>query len=289
MSLSPLAANVALRVQELIRDGAVPVGSKISERTLSAQLRVSRTPVSAALKELVRQGSMARLQSGEYVIPSAAMPVQSSSTQFDPLDEVYLKVASDRLSGAIPLRVTESEMQRRYDLSRSSVRRLLHRIASEAWIERLPGHGWEFLPMLTSIEAYEQSFSFRQVIEPAALLEKTFSADRALLEARLREQHALAGGGVGDVSRIRLFEMNSAVHQTIMDCSGNLFFSDALKRVDRLRRIFEYNRPVDLVAAQRRCHEHVVLLELVLSGKNAQASELMRRHLSSVKVEKARR
>ena len=37
-------------------------------------------------------------------------------------------------------------------------------------IERKPGPGWAFRPLLTSIESHRQSYRFRMVIEPAAIL-----------------------------------------------------------------------------------------------------------------------
>ena len=49
---------------------------------------------------------------------------------------------------------------RRYGLSRTQLTGMLHRIAGEGWIERLPGHGWEFLPMLTSLQSYQDSYRF---------------------------------------------------------------------------------------------------------------------------------
>lgn len=60
-------------------------------------------------------------------------------------------------------------------------------MANEGWIERLPGHGREFLPVLTSVEAYEDSFRFWLLIEPSAILEPRFTLNRPALE-HCREQ-----------------------------------------------------------------------------------------------------
>ncbi len=49
---------------------------------------------------------------------------------------------------------------------------LSSRIANEGWIERLPGHGWSFLPMLKSMQSYQDSYRFRLAIEPAAIPER---------------------------------------------------------------------------------------------------------------------
>ena len=48
--------------------------------------------------------------------------------------------------------------------------------------------------VLTSLEAYRDSYRFRQLIEPAALLEPRFQLNRQVLESRLAEQRWLVEG-----------------------------------------------------------------------------------------------
>lgn len=83
-----------------------------------------------------------------------------------------------------------------------------------------------------------------------------------------------------------LFDMNSRLHEAIIECSRNSFFIDGLKRVDRLRRLMEYRQSPDRRYAIVRCREHVELIDLLLEGRQKDAAEFMRRHLSSVSVEK---
>ena len=96
-------------------------------------------------------------------------------------EEAYLAIAGDRLRDALPEKVTENALARRYNLTKRQLARVLLRGASEGWIERLPGHGWAFLPVLTSMQAYEDSYRFRLVIEPAAILEPGFAPNRPAL------------------------------------------------------------------------------------------------------------
>jgi DNA-binding GntR family transcriptional regulator len=206
-----------------------------------------------------------------------------TSVAGDEEETVYLRIADDRLSGRLPTRITESELLRRYGLTRARLARLLRRMAQEGWVERLPGHGWAFLPVLTSLEAYEDSYRFRLVIEPAALLEPRWALDRPALGARMAEQVWLAGGGVFEVPDARLFEMNSGMHEALMECSRNAFFIESLRRVDRLRRLIDYRQMLDREVARDRCREHVEILDLVLSGRNEEASVSLRRHLSDLR------
>jgi DNA-binding GntR family transcriptional regulator len=165
--------------------------------------------------------------------------------------------------------------------------RLLRRMTQEGWIERLPGHGWTFLPVLTSLEAYEDSYRFRQLIEPAALLEPRWTLDRPALQARRAEQLWLVNGGVFEVSDAKLFELNSGLHETIMECSRNAFLIESLRRVDRLRRLIEYRQTLDRKVSREQCLEHVEILDLVLAGRNEDASTTMKRHLGKLRGLKA--
>jgi DNA-binding GntR family transcriptional regulator len=189
-----------------------------------------------------------------------------------------------RLNGRLPERVTENELLRRYGVTRGRIARILRRIAGEGWIERLPGHGWAFLPVLTSLEAYEDSYRFRLLIEPAAILEPRFMLNKPVLERCREQQQWLVDGG--EVSDAQLFELNSGMHQAIIECSQNSFFVDALKRINRVRRLVEYRQALDRHSVIARCREHIQLLDLLLADKREEASEFMRQHLSELAVVK---
>ena len=289
--MTTLATNLANRIATHIRSEGLRSGDRLTERRLAEQFRVSRSPVRAAMKQLEEAGVlMVGERSGYQVVDvEAAARISDAPAEVDADEEVYLRIAKDRVSGALPERITENEFLRRYDLTRGRLARLLRRMVQEGWIERLPGHGWEFLPVLTSLEAYRDSYRFRQLIEPAALLEPRFELNRPILEQRREQQQWLVDGGIWTVPDARLFELNSGMHESIIECSRNIFFIDALKRVDRLRRLFDYGQMLDRDVARDRCIEHVELLDLVLAGKNREASEFMHRHLAALGPLKAAR
>jgi len=60
--------KAALRLRQLILDGDLPVGEHLSEPSLADRLRVSRTPVRAALVRLEHEGLVEPLPSGGYQI-----------------------------------------------------------------------------------------------------------------------------------------------------------------------------------------------------------------------------
>jgi DNA-binding GntR family transcriptional regulator len=198
-------------------------------------------------------------------------------------DEPYLAIASDRLEGKLPERVTENELMRRYGLTRPQTVKIMARVAHEGWAERLPGHGWGFLSILTSREAYDHGYRFRAVIESAALLEPGFQVDRVGLAELRAEQRALLEGDLRRLPRARLFAANAGFHERIIEWSSNPFFMDALRRINRVRRLIEYRLTVDRTRLDRQCREHLELLDILEGGDLMTAAAYLRVHIGTAR------
>jgi DNA-binding GntR family transcriptional regulator len=276
-----LIAEIVVYIQS---QGLLP-GARLPERTLADSLRVSRSPVRSALEQMAKDDLVARRPEGGYVVASAG-ETQLGSSAPSAADHVYLAIAQDRLEGRLPLRFTENELIRRYGLTRSQVGDVLRRMVHEGWAERLPGYGWTFIEGMTSPEAYRQSYRFRLLLEPSGMLEATFEADVQTLLRCQKEQALLCEGKVYTASPAELFDANTRLHECLALSSGNAFIFDALKRLNRVRRLMEYRKSVDRDQAFRRCQEHLALIELILGGRHQEAAVVMRRHLSCALKEK---
>jgi len=289
MAKTILTEKIASEIVAHIKSEALPPGTKLPERKLAEILKVSRSPIRDALMLLHQTNVVASIEGGGYEVHRID---EAGATQFAPVqdldDEIYFRIADDRLEGRLPVRISENELIRRYSLTRSQMVRVTRRIANEGWAERLPGRGWEFVPMMDSLEAYRNSYRFRIVMEPAAILEPTFEIDTAGLSECLRQQEWLLAGGIKEVTAASLFEMNSNVHETIVACSRNSFFIDTLKRVDRLRRLIEYRQSLDRERALLAIRDHIALVKLILEGKRVEASDFLRRHLEGVAAVKTK-
>ncbi|MFD5215480.1 FCD domain-containing protein [Microbacterium sp. NPDC058345] len=283
-----LAARLRAEVLLYLKREAPAVGTPLTERGLAELLRVSRSPVRRVLRDLRESGYISQSETGRYQVARSGDSIGEVSPPGARDEEVYVRIASDRLDGLLPDRVTENALLRRYDLTRSRLSQLLMRISQEGWIEPLPGYGWRFLPVLTSLKSYANSYRYRAVIEPAAILEPTFTLDRDALERRREEQRSLADGGVRSVSGAELFDLNTRFHETIIECSGNDFFIEGLARINRVRRLIEYRQALVPERASIRCREHVALADLILAGRLPEASEFLRDHISTVLPEKTR-
>lgn len=287
---SKLAEQLALNIEGLMATGDLQAGNTLVERTLAERFDVSRSPIRQALKLLEDKGLVATREDGGYTVAQAAklpaleIPIPSSVDEIEPH---YLKIAEDRLEGRLPDKISESDLMRRYDLTKAQLGAILQRIVHEGWIERSPGHGWRFLPILTSPETYDQGYRFRILIESAALMEPGFKVDEPALRKCLAEQQELIDGAVEWASPAQLFDANARLHETIAGFSGNVFIVESLKRINRLRRLMEYKKVVDRSAAARRCKEHKVLIELLLNGQREAAADFIRLHLRDAAREKS--
>lgn len=278
-----LISSLSASILAYLREESPPVGSQLTERGLAERLGVSRTPVRKALHRLHRDGVIDRTESGRYAVRRTGASIDPTPFAEDP---AYLRIAEDVLAGALPERVTRNELQRRYDLARTRADQLLGRMSAEGWIAPLPGYGWVFLPVLTSLKSYQDSYRFRLLIEPAGILEPTFELDRDAITRRRDEQRHLVETGLATVSPSRLYELNTRFHETIAECVHNEFYLDSLTRLNRLRRLIEYRQALVPERAVLRCREHVELADLLLAGERERASEFLREHLATVGVEK---
>jgi DNA-binding GntR family transcriptional regulator len=288
VSPSEIAPSLAARLLEHIGRGEHAVGERLTEHALAVAMGVSRTPVRRALRYLEGLGAVGSSPNrGFFVaIPSdalrgVALPAPASSDE-----EVYMRIAEDRLSGELPDAVSEAQLMERYELTRLQVQRALNRMAREGLAERKSGRGWRFRPLLNTVEAHRESYRFRMSIEPAALLEPTFRIDAAAFARCRREQLQMLDGGIERWSSSERFRAGAEFHETIVACSGNRFFSDALRNVNRLRRLIEYRQQTssrrDLARLHRQCVEHLQLLDMIESGSLVAASRMLREHLDVV-------
>jgi len=282
-----LASRLIPDILTYIASHQLAVGTRLPERALAERLRVSRSPVRSALQQMADQALLDRHPEGGFAVAAAALAVTPPAREeVSARERLYLAIAQDRIDGELPLRISENELLRRYPITRGQLADILRRIVQEGWAERLPGYGWSFVEGLTSPAAYAQSYSFRLLIEPAGIREPGFTLEADELRRCRDEQALLVAGRVFEASPAEIFDANTRLHETIARCSGNAFILDALRRLNRLRRLIEYRKSVDREQALRRCQEHLQLIDLLLEDRREEAAALLTRHLNSALQEK---
>lgn len=277
-----LSDTLAQRILHYIDDRKIASGGHLGEASLAAYLQVSRTPVRAALSTLAKMGVVeSRPNRGYFLCTDPPERLHPSVTEEG--DAKYFQIGEDRLSGLLPDRVTENELLRRYGLTRTQLSRLLRRMTQEGWVERLPGKGWGFLPVLNTEDGYVQMYQFRAVIEPAALLLPGYALPPELSGKLRRQQTMLLEDQAGRFSRAELFQIGAYFHEAIVSGANNTLMTEAIRRANQLRRLMDYRYRAQVNPARiiEECGEHLHLLDMIEQGALLRASDFLRHHLES--------
>jgi len=160
MHLTPTQTRVVREIISYARRENLGAGSHLPLVHLATEVGTSRFPVHAALLHLAKIGVVRHDRDRGFFLAAPAQSLSElaytwSTTSEDP---VYLEIAELRLSGKLPDTFTESDLIRQLKVSRNKLRKALSIIQQQGWVERRAGHGWSFLPMIDSVDAYEESY-----------------------------------------------------------------------------------------------------------------------------------
>ena len=97
--------------------------------------------------------------------------------------------------------------------------------------------------------------------------------------AAARPSCGFSGGAIETDSADALHERGVRFHEAIVGASGNPFFLEAVRRINRVRRLLSYRSMVDRKRYRQQCEEHLQILDLLERERNAEASQALRRHL----------
>ncbi|SDB98058.1 DNA-binding transcriptional regulator, GntR family [Cupriavidus sp. YR651] len=267
------------RIAQWIRSEALAAGDRLNEQKLAESLGVSRTPIRAALDELEAQGYVERRRNKGVALllpPPVSDPDDTAPAEED---QLLTRIAHDRQRRALADEVSERDLMETYGETRATIKQALVRLADLGIVERRLGYRWKFQDAVWYSEARVESYRFRLVIEPAAILEPTFQLAPEWA-AHMRIQHsAFLTQPWTEASAVAFFETNAAFHEGLAIASGNRFYVDAIRRLNRMRRLSNYDWKHGRERMEVSCHEHLGILAALESGNREGAAELMRRHL----------
>jgi DNA-binding GntR family transcriptional regulator len=252
-------------------------GRRVTEEQLTQALGVSRTPVRMVMPYLASKGFLAEGKRGFFVpktmpeLDSRAAAIPKSADQ-----ELFDTIIRDRSRNRVPEQFSEAQFIRRYDVPRSQLTRVLIRLSLDGLVEPSTGQGWRFLPSLENERAYNDSYRFRIILEPAAILEHDFKQDDAKLRS-LRDNH-VKFSGAKSTDRQHFIKLNSDFHESLAGFSNNVFIIENVRKHSRLRRLSEHAF-YDKGRMSTLMTEHIAIIDALLDGQREWASALMRRHL----------
>jgi DNA-binding GntR family transcriptional regulator len=291
VGLTPLQQRAAREIIAQARRENWAAGHRLAKVSLAAQIGISHNPVEGALAYLARIGVARHERDRGYFLARPAQELGRVAEKLRTADDpLYLRIAEARLARELGDVVTEAELIRRFRGTRPAVRKALLRIQQEGWAERRAGHGWAFLPLIDSQEAYDESYEIRRALEPMAIVSPKFRPDRVELAALRRQQEFIATTGYQTMTPMELTEVNARFHETLASWSGNRFIHQAIKRLNQLRRLIEYKKTAagSRLPRKAQAQDHLTIIAAIERGDYLTAASLVRDHLEDPKREKVR-
>lgn len=273
--------DLAQRILEAVRHGGFRAGDRLAEQQIASLCSVSRTPVRAALRLLADQGVARWEKDAGYTLAiDPAGTVEAAADLPSPEeDRLADSILRDRAARRLADTVTASGLSRRYAFEKRTVLKALRILESGGWIEKAPGQSWLFRASHEGPEALAESYEYRLMLEPAALLAPGFRLDEAQATAlRLGTEALLAAPeSAFDVSEFKRLDLE--FHGMVARGASNRFVGEALADHLKLRRLPGALHGVNVFRLKQSMREHLAVLDQLEGGQFEAAADLMRLHL----------
>jgi DNA-binding GntR family transcriptional regulator len=196
-------------------------------------------------------------------------------------DAVYGAIRQAMLSGRLRpgAKLQEPVLARLLKVSRERVRKALHRLVHERWLEAVPNRG-TFVPA-PSVEELRELYEVRAILEDAVvarLARGTANGSAQKLRAHVAKERSAAKSS----DRSRLFGLSTEFHALLAELCGNDQLSCTLRTLlPRSSLHFSLFAP----PALHNCagpHDHGDIVKALLAGDADKARSLMRDHLGGL-------
>ncbi len=257
-----------------ILSGDEPPSSLTLDR-LSARYNVSITPVREAVSELLAEGVLQRdggrrLTAGQRLLPDYA---QSESSRPTTPEERFEMVSQSLVRLSIkgePVLLREQSTAEEYDLSRTAIRQIFHRLASDGLLEHLPRRGWRLRPFLQSdLDSY---IEIRVALERKALgLAKHRLLEEDLME--LLERNRLPK------NEQEAPKIEDGLHAYLIAKAENSYIANFFARQGRYYEMLFSWEALDRKAALQAVEQHREILESLIARDWEVAADRLENHI----------
>lgn len=169
--------------------------------------------------------------------------------------------------------LVELDLAENLGVSRQPIREALQRLQADGWVELRPAYG-AFVHTPTA-EEVAQMLGVRSVLEAHSAHEAALHATQDNI-ARLWELQDAGMAALAADDERALVEANAALHQYIVETSGNKVLSELISQVER--RVRWYYTPIARPRGKEAWNEHANLIRAIADGDAEKAEQLMRRH-----------
>lgn len=230
--------------------------------SLAMHYKVSLTPVRAAVTELIEEGWLAK---GANKRLTATAPRRRNGRRTrrelklpkpprDPFEVIASDLVQLSLKGE-PIYLREEATAEKYDISRSAIRNILHRLAGEGMLDHIPRRGWRLRPFRQDdLQAF---IDVREALELKALELARPKLDPHQLQRMLDLSVPPKSAGTK-------LSVDESLHEYLISTADNTYITEFFARQGRYyRRLFEWEDLDHDVAIETMRQHHEILTALV--------------------------
>jgi DNA-binding GntR family transcriptional regulator len=252
------------------------LSTQLTLDSLAEYYEVSFTPVRTAVSELIDEGLLEK-GPNRRLTPStpasqrngrrhAATPPKPPQDSFEVISQDLVRLS---LQGE-PVYLREEATAEKYDISRSAIRNILHRLAGVGILDHIPRRGWRLRPFRQNdLQAF---IEVREVLELKALSlaqPKLIAADLQ----RMLDANVLAESG--DDSP----QIDESLHEYIIAAADNVYITDFFERQGRYYRLLFEWEDHDSATAAETVRQHREVLTALLEKDWAAARRALSHHI----------
>ena len=235
--------------------------------SLAGLYNVSLTPVRTAVAELIDEGLLEKGPNHRLTTTAprrnrARKPGEPKLPEppHDPCEIIAADLVRLSLRGE-PIYLREEATAEKYDISRSAIRNILHRLAGEGVLDHIPRRGWRLRPFhKDDLQAF---IEVREVLELKALELARPNLDAGELQRMLDLNVPTASAGAS-------LSVDESLHEYLIAIAGNAYIKEFFDRQGRYYRLlFEWEDHDDAVAIETMRQHHEILTALLKKNWSA--------------------
>tara|TARA_R110002111_G_scaffold185031_3_gene250908 strand:- start:27958 stop:28818 length:861 start_codon:yes stop_codon:yes gene_type:complete len=250
--------------------------AQLTLESLAKHYQVSFSPVRLALAELVEEGLLHKGANRRLVLNSDQVkPLKrgKKSVLPEPPADMFEVITNDFVKLSLkgePVDIREEVTARKYQISRSSLRIILNRLAGTGILDHIPRRGWILRPFRQ--EDMQAFLEVRELLELKALeLAKSNLVKEDL--QRILDGNVIPEADTGQVL------IDNSLHEYIIEKAGNYYIQDFFQRQGRYYDILFDWEDQDRATAIETVRQHQSILNALLEKDWRSARKALSYHI----------